>query len=207
MTDQNSDGREDGAVLEGLTFNNWSPVEDSLVIDGLTIKNITFDTNGILLGTASMSNVTVEECSFINDACIHQNDRNEKLTGLVVKNCEFVGDMNGTVTALMLENIENLTVVGCTFTSIDYNVLQTGTIAGVVLIDGNTVDGTGDRVFRFVSMDADMTISNNTITSDGDDLGELAKASNACEITLEGNTWNGASDEESADKFINITAK
>ncbi len=198
---------EDGVIISGLNFNNWNPVELSFKIEGLTIRNITFDTNGIGLGTTSMSDVVIEGCTFINDACILQGDKNEKLTNLTVKDCTFEGDKNGTKTAIMLENSENVTVTGCEFKNIDFNVLQANVICGTVLIDQNAIDGTGDRVFRFVTVNAEITISNNTIVSDGDDNGELAKATSACEITLEGNTWNGLSDSEVADKLINITAK
>ena len=62
-------------------------------------------------------------------------------------------------------------------------------------------------MFRFVEMNADLTISNNTITSDGDDNGELAKSNYAIEITLTNNTWNSLSDADVKDKLINITAK
>jgi hypothetical protein len=62
-------------------------------------------------------------------------------------------------------------------------------------------------VFRFVTVNADTTISNNTIISNGDSDGELAKDTNACQITLTNNTWNGESDAEVAAKLINITAK
>ena len=200
---------EGEVVLKGLTFNNWNPVESSLVIDGLTIKNITFDTSGLGLNTVSMSNVTVDGCKFINDACIKQGDKTEKLTNLVVNSCEFTGDGNGETTALMLENTENVTVTGCTFTSIDFNVLQMNTVNGKVLFDGNTVNGTGDRVFRFVEAGADVTISNNTILSDGDGAGELAKCSSEMQITLTNNVWNGMTDAEvlASGKLINITEK
>ncbi len=195
-----------GAVIEGINLNNWAPVEQSFVVDGLTIKNVTF-TKSLILSTRVMSNVTVEDCDFVNDACIHQNDRAEKLTNLVVKNCSFEGDKNGTTTAIMLENTENVTVTGCTFENIDFNVLQAGVLSGTVLFDNNTVDGTGSRVFRFVTVNADVTISNNTITSDGNGNGELAMATDAVVITLENNTWNGKPDAEVADLLINITAK
>ena len=102
----------------------------------------------------------------------------------------------------------NLTVIGCTFTNIDFNVLQAGILKGEVLFDNNKINGTGDRVFRFVDVDGtDITISNNTIVSDGDADGELAKASNPCEITLNNNSWNGETDTGVASKLINITAK
>lgn len=199
---------EEGTVFDGLTFNNWNPVDISLVIDGLTIKNVTFDTKGLGLSTVDMRGVTVENCKFINDACIMQGDGNEKITDLVVKGCEFIGDgAMGTVTALMLENVENVSVLNCKFTNIDYNVLQSSTLAGTIIFDGNEVNGTGSRIFRIVNVTGEMTISNNVFVSDGDDAGELAKASNACEITLINNTWNGLSDEEVGDKLINITAK
>ncbi len=196
----------DGAVIDGFNLNHWEPYELSFVVDGLTIKNVTF-TKSLILSTRVMSNVTVEDCDFVNDACIHQNDGSEKLTNLVVKNCSFEGDKNGTTTAIMLENTENVTVTGCDFKDIDYNVLQAGKLGGTVLFDDNTVNGTGDRVFRLVTVNADMTISNNTIISDGDDAGELAKATNAVEITLNNNKWNGKTDAEVADLLVNITAK
>lgn len=200
---------EKNVVIHGISFNNWNPVESSIKIEGLTIRNITFDTNGLGLNTVSMSDVTVENCKFINDARILQGDINEKLTNLVVKDCEFTGAGAPEITALMLENTENLTVTGCTFTNISFNVLQMNVIKGTVLFDANIINGTGDRVFRFVAIDAeaDITISNNTITSNGDDDGELAKSSQACEIKFDGNVWNGLFDEEVADKLINITIK
>jgi len=197
---------EENAVVEGLAINGWS-ADSNIVIDGLTIKNVTF-TSGLLLSTKSMTNVTVEDCVFLNDACIHQNDKTEKLTNLVVKNCTFTGDMSGNTTAIMLENTENVTVTGCTFNHIDFNVLQAGILSGDILFDRNTVNGTGDRVFRFVNVaNADITISNNTIVSKGDGDGELAKASNPISIKLVNNTWNGMSDAAVAAKLINITAK
>ena len=200
----------DGAIVEGINLNNWAPVENSFVVDGLKLINLTF-TKSLLLSTRSMANVTIMNCDFINDAAIHQNDNTEKLTNLVVKDCTFTGnnipvDANdkNNATAIMLENTENATITGCTFTNIDFNVVQCGTISGDLLFDGNTVNGTGDRVFRFVNVNADVTISNNTITSNGDADGELAKSSSACVINFSNNTWNGLADVEVFDKFINI---
>lgn len=198
---------QESVTIDGFGVNSWT-TESNIEINGLTFKNVEF-TNGLLLSTKVMSNVTVEKCEFVNDACIHQNDKTEKLTGLKVVDCDFTGDLNGTTTALMLENTENVTVTGCTFTNIDYNVLQSNILSGEILFDTNVVNGTGDRVFRFVefSSDADVTISNNTITSTGDANGELAKSTNHVSITLSNNTWNGQTDAEVAAKLINITAK
>ncbi|MBE5732864.1 MAG: hypothetical protein E7353_07535 [Clostridiales bacterium] len=196
---------EEGAVINGFAINGWS-VDNNIVIDGLTFKNVTF-AQSLSLSTKSMANVTVEDCDFINDACVLQNDKTEKLTNLVIKNCTFTGVTDGgTTTAIMLENTENVSVTGCTFTNIDFNVMQTGIVSGNVVFDGNKVNGTGDRVFRFVTVDsATIAITNNTIVSDGDADGELAKSSNACTIKLENNTWNGKADAEVLDKLINIT--
>ncbi len=197
---------QDGVTVDGFNVYGWS-AESNIEIDGLTFKNITF-TSGLLLSTKVMSNVTVQDCQFTNDACIHQNDRAEQLTNLVVEGCTFTGDMNGTTTAIMLENTYNLSVTGCTFNNIDFNVLQGGVLTGTALIDNNIVNGTGNRVFRFINTsNVDITISNNTITSDGDGEGELAKTTDPTQITLTNNTWNGKSDAEVADKLINITAK
>ena len=194
---------QNGAKIAGFGINGWSAT-DNIEIDGLTFKNVTF-TSGLLLSTKVMKDVTVEECDFVNDACVHQNDRTESLTNLVVTDCTFAGDINGTTTAVMLENTENVTVTGCTFNNIDFNVLQGGVLTGTVLIDDNTVNGTGDRVFRFVdASNANITISNNTIVSNGDGDGELAKASKPTKVTLTNNTWNGKSDAEVASKLINI---
>lgn len=198
---------EDGAAIDGFSVNSWT-TESNIEIDGLTFKNVTF-AKGLLLSTKVMSDVTVESCKFVDDACIHQNDKTEKLTGLRVVDSGFTGDLSGTTTALMLENVEDVTVTGSTFTNIDFNVLQSNILSGTVLFDDNIINGTGDRVFRFVefSTDTDVTISNNTITSEGDDDNELAKSTNPVEITLTNNTWNGKTDAEVADKLINITAK
>ena len=198
---------EDGVTIDGFSVNGWS-ADNNIVVEGLTFENVTF-TKGLLLSTKVMNNVTVENCKFVNDACIHQNDKTEKLTGLKVVDCDFTGDITGTTTALMLENTEDVTVTGSTFTNIDFNVLQGGILSGTILFDDNIVNGTGDRVFRFVSFssDADITISNNTITSEGDDNNELAKSTNPVAITLTNNTWNGQTDAQVADKLINITAK
>lgn len=196
---------ETGTVIDGFSISSWSN-DSNIVIDGLRFKNITFSED-ILLSTKNMSNVIIDSCDFIDDARIHQNDKTEKLTNLIVEKCTFTGTDGGNTTAIMLENTENVTVSGCTFTNIDFNVLQAGILNGVVLIDKNTINGTGDRVFRFVEMNADLTISNNTITSNGDDNEELAKSTDPCEITLTNNTWNGLSDADVKDKLINITAK
>ena len=194
---------KDGVNIAGFSINGWSAT-NNIEINGLTFKNVTF-TSGLLLSTKVMANVTVENCDFVNDACVHQNDNTEKLTNLVIKDCTFAGDINGNKTAVMLENTENVTISGCTFTDIDFNVLQSGVLTGNVLVDNNTVNGTGDRVFRFVNTsNVNITISNNTITSNGDGNGELAKASNPTKIKLRNNTWNGKSDAEVADKLINI---
>ncbi len=199
---------EEGTILNGLSFNNWAE-NVNIVIDGLTLKNITF-AQGVGLNTVSMSNVVVEDCDFIDNARIIQGDAKEKLTNLEVKNCNFTGTINAgddeNVTAIMLENVTDVKISGCTFTNIDYNAIQAGTLNGTVLIDSNTINGTGSRVFRFVTVNGDVTISNNIITSDGEN-GELAKVTNECEMTLSGNTWNGLSDTEVAYKLINITAK
>ena len=194
---------KDGVSIAGFAVNSWTAT-NNIEINGLTFKNVTF-TSDLLLATKVMANVTVENCDFVNDACIHQNDKTEKLTNLVVKDCTFAGDKNGTTTAVMLEHTENVTISGCEFTNIDFNVLQGGVLTGNVLVDNNTVNGTGDRVFRFVNTsNVNITISNNTINSDGDDAGELAKATNLTDINLSNNTWNGKSDAEVADKLINI---
>ncbi len=194
---------KDGVNIAGFDINGWSAT-DNIEINGLTFKNVTF-TSGLFLSTKVMANVTVENCNFVNDACIHQNDKTEKLTNLVVKDCTFTGVAGGNTTAVMLENTENVTISGCTFNNIDFNVLQGGVLTGNVLVDNNTVNDTGDRVFRFVNTsNVNITISNNTIVSDGDGDGELAKASNPTKVTLTNNTWNGKSDAEVASKLINI---
>ncbi len=194
---------EEGTEIEGFTVTSYT-ADSNIVVDGLTFKNVTFS-NDVLLSTKSMANVTFENCDFINDARVHQNDSSEKLTNLVIKDCTFSGDKNGASTAIMLENTENVTVSGSTFTNIDFNVIQAGSVSGNVVFDNNSINGTGDRVFRFVkTANANISITNNTIVSDGDSDGELAKATDYCVVKIENNTWNGKADEEVIDKLINI---
>ena len=68
-----------------------------------------------------------------------------------------------------------------------------------MVITGNTIDGTNDRVFRITDAGAAYVITGNTIVSNGNAEGELALAKNvtdASQITLSGNTWNGKADSE-----------
>ena len=187
---------EDGAVVYGLTFVGAD-------VSGLTIKNVTFATN--LNFNASVSGITIEECTFNTDACITEPDNGGiVITDINIFDTTFEGNLDGTDSAIKLATINNLTVTGCTFTNIDYNAIQVYYPGGTVLIDGNTINNTGSRVFRFTNVTGDITISNNTIVSTGDEAGELAKASNPCTIILDSNTWNGLSDAEVADRLINI---
>ena len=201
---------QDGVYVEGLFFagaaGGWQ-----CNTYGLTFKNITF-TGDINLGSVEHNNILIENCKFEGNARIlHKAATGEKINNLTVVDCTFLGSGEGTITAIMMEDVTNLTVVGCSFTHIQFNVLQAGNLRGEVLFDNNIINGTGDRVFRFVNVDDDdlVTISNNTIISDGDDDGELAKSTNPIEITLNGNTWNDMTDAEAitAGKLVNITAK
>ena len=74
-------------------------------------------------------------------------------------------------------------------------------IQGDVTIDGNVINGTADRALRFAvsNANATLTITNNTIVSDGDGDGQLMKADGsvtAANVTLSGNTWNDKADSQ-----------
>ena len=67
------------------------------------------------------------------------------------------------------------------------------------------INGTTDRPIRLsVSSACNVTITGNTINSDGDVDGELMKIGGADKVTLtmSGNTWNGQSDAEVSAELV-----
>lgn len=191
----------EGTIIEGVFFageaNGWT-----CDIDGLTFRNITF-TKDITIGSVDNKNILIEKCVFTGNARINQNtSTGEKIKGLVVKNCNFTGTGEGTTTAIMLNDVTDLTVQGCTFTNIQYNAIQ-GSMSGTVLIDNNTITGTGDRVFRptTIGENTTITISKNKISNSGrvkDEKRQLICIGNdsgvpaSSSIIFTGNTYDGA---------------
>jgi len=188
--------------------------------NGLTLQGITFNVEGITGSdensdeTNAINDLAVIECTFTDGAVIHLNG-DCAVDGLTVKDCVFV-KTDSTAnppekTAILVQgSTKDVEITGNTISNCEFNAIQLGVIDDEVLISGNTINGTADRVLRFTTIEATakLTISNNIITSDGDEAGELAKATslaNGSTVVLSGNTWNGKTDAEVADKLINLT--
>lgn len=186
---------ENAAVIKGFTL--YENCHGPHTIDGLTFKNVTFDGTGVCFSAKDVKNITFDGCTFKNDARIIQNDGNEHISNLIVKNCEFEGDStvgNTTKTAIMLENATEVTIINCTFKDIDFNAMQFGKLDGNIVIKENYIDNTGDRAIRILDGgNADIAINNNVMLSDGDDDGQLFKINSMGQgkIDLENNYWNG----------------
>lgn len=228
--------RETGVTIIGETltegkvevgrFFTQAPDPVSKIV-GLTVENIAFPgvTAGGFhfegVGTGS-ENLTIKNCTFTGKAHINLGDGRDHVNTQIL-DCVFTDIDDGTDSAttalsgILAYRIDGMTIKGCTFTNMDYNAIQLfnrndSQLKGDVLIEGNTINGTGDRVFRFgpITAEGTLTIKNNTITSNGDGDGQLAKATSLADgssVTLSGNKWNSgtANDVEVADKLINLT--
>lgn len=176
----------DGAKVKGFTI--YENVHGVYKVDGLTFKNVIFEGTA-WLSADDMKNITFDGCTFKNDAQINQNDPNEHISNLVIKNCKFEGDAtvgNTTNTAIMVENATGLTIDNCTFEKIDYNAMQLCTLNGKVVVTNNKILSTGSRNLYFTkdNMTADVTVSGNTFcipaTPKAD--GNFIKSNTAIEI-------------------------
>ncbi|MBR2460458.1 MAG: hypothetical protein IKB34_04435, partial [Clostridia bacterium] len=187
----------------GTTFSNLRLGENDtadVVMTGWTFKNIGFTGDGLII---SMNNkdVTVENCRFTNTELMNTGTSAYQAVNFTVKNCIFDGSHATRKTQLALQNNDGVTITGCTFNNAAYNAMNITEIHGNVTIDGNTINGTANRPFRFVIADpsATLIIKNNTVVSGGNSEGQLVKADGTVtvgNITLDGNTWNGKSDSD-----------
>ncbi len=189
---------------EGTAFTGFSVNDEN--ISGWTFQNITFDgnssdnagnTDGIAFSTkATVEGLTIDNCNFINGANLSMiNTSGTTFKDVVVKNSTFSEVGEGP--AILLQGVENITVDGCTFTNAGYNAIQTNKMTGDVFFTNNTITNTTDRAIRFSNNGANITITGNTVVSQGDADGELLKSSGTNgTITLSGNTWNGKADAE-----------
>ena len=188
---------------EGTTFSKLRFGENddaSIVMTGWKLKNIEFTGDGLIFGINN-TGVTVDGCTFTNTELQNTGSNANLATNFTVKNCTFDGGHATRKTQLALQNSNGITVTGCTFTNAAHNAMNITSVQGNVVIKGNTINGTADRALRFVisNANAKLTITNNTIVSEGDDDGQLMKADGnvtASNVTLSGNTWNGKTDSQ-----------
>ena len=120
----------------------------------------------------------------------------ESFDTVTIKNCLFDNVAEGSP-AILLQGVNNATVENCVFNNAGYNAVQTNKSSGTVTIKGNYINQTEDRALRISNQGANVIISGNEIVSEGDDAGELFKSSGTNgTINLEGNYWNGLTDNE-----------
>ena len=93
--------------------------------------------------------------------------------------------------------VNNATVEYCSFINVGFNAVQITKSTGEVNIISNTVNGTGDRVFRISNTGADVNVIANIMVSNGDAEAQLFKSSgDNGTVTFEYNLWNGQTDAE-----------
>ena len=182
----------------GTQFKSF--VVGNRAIEGWTFKDVTFYADGLQFTTdAEINGVTLDGCNFIDGAHVSViKTNNVSKANFTVKNCTFVG-CDPESPAILLQGTENVVVTGNTFTGIGHNAVQLTKITTDVVITDNVIDGTTDRPLRLsVTSACNVTITGNTINSDGDANGQLMKIGGGDKVTLtmSGNTWNGQSDAE-----------
>ena len=142
---------------------------------------------------------------------IYETDAGVVLTcnrkNITIKNC----DMKNLHQGVKIMYVENLTIENNTFTGIKGRDLLIGAdltaLAGEIKITGNTFDGSTERVIRMTNVDAEVEISNNVVKNyDGedDDMVKIDLVSDAEQVTLSGNDWNGVNDEDALDEVVKV---
>ena len=170
-------------------------------MEGWTFKNVTFYGDGFRLQNgAAANNIQLEGCNFIDGATFYSLAAyGGKTENATFNNCHFFDTVENAVNknAISIQDANNITITGCTFSNVRNAVNFGSSASGNMVITGNTVNGSIDRVFRITNTNATYTITGNNITSDGDDDNQLMLAKNISDISvisLDGNTWNGKSD-------------
>ena len=189
---------------EGTQFKKFTV--GNKAVEGWTFKNVTFYDDGLSFTTdATINGLTLDGCTFVDGAHISVISTNSVAKeNFTVKNCSFSG-IDDESPAILLQNTQGIVVTGNTFTGIGHNAVQLTKIKADVEITNNVINGTTDRPIRLsVSSACNVTITGNTINSDGDVDGELMKIGGADKVTLtmSGNTWNGQSDAEVSAELV-----
>ncbi len=180
-------------------------------IEGWTFKNVTFAKDGLLLSnTSNAKGLTIDGCKFVEGANLSLlAPSGTRHNDVVVKHTSFtnvsayVTSDGKAVPAILIQGTENITVEDCTFLDAGHNALQIVRPSGTVSVTGNTIDGTIDRAIRFsLSNDVALTISSNTVNTNGDDQGELMKIGGWDNIntypTLTGARCDGATEADAS---------
>ena len=184
--------------MEGTSIGLWFG-KDCAPVNGWTFQNISFTgDNGLTIDCVN-NGVTVENCTF-TDTLLESADK-AYASDLTVKNCNFEGKAAENKPAVYIGENNGVSITGCTFTNVGYNAIQIGKMHGDVSIENNRIDGTCDRAMRFTAAAANeaavVTIKGNTVTNGADDAREVLKANDKnYEITFEGNTWDGKTDND-----------
>ena len=186
--------------MEGTSIGLWFG-EGCKPVNGWTFQNISFIGNMGLTIDCVNNGVTVENCMFTGTR-LESAGGGAYASDLTVKNCTFkdTTDRGGKPTVYIHEN-DGVSITDCTFTNVGYNAIQIGKMNGNVSIENNTIDGTYDRAMRFTAAAANgavvATIKDNIVTNGADGAGEVLKANDKnYEITFEGNTWDGKTDND-----------
>lgn len=171
-------------------------------MDGWVFKNVNFVGSGFRLQNgATATNIRLEGCTFTGGATFYSLAASGGyVSGATIYDCEFYDTVNSGVNknAISIQDARNIKIEACTFSNVR-NAINFGSSAtGNMVITGNTVIGTTDRVLRITDGGATYTITSNTITSCGEGEGQVIRISDvtAENVTLSANSWNGHADGE-----------
>ena len=201
----------DNLKIEGVTFDldkNTAAINlgDRIRVTGLTVENCTVNGTGnygdserLLYNTLASKEYKSENRELVYDK-IQKYDVNftSGLKNLIITGCTF----NNLHQVAELRNLENLTFSGNTVNGnknqtllLTTNTGDSVSVSGTVTIANNSIDGTtDDRVFRLSSVNAEVSITGNTITGYAHNEADLIKISGSgddAEYTIAGNNWSG----------------
>ena len=185
--------------MEGTSIGLWFG-EGCKPVNGWTFQNISFTGDKGLFIDCVNNGVTVENCTFTG-TLLESAGGGAYASDLTVKNCTFKDTVDTEKPTVYIHENDGVSITDCTFTNVGYNAIQIGKMHGDVSIENNRIDGTCDRAIRFTKEAANeavvATIKDNIVTNGADGAGEVLKANDKnYEITFEGNTWDGKTDND-----------
>ena len=180
-------------------------------IENLSVQDVTFTgdaTTAIdLCGQIRVNGLTVKNC-VMNDTgdsrLLYRQATVVTYTDLLtetelmttsIKNVSIIDcEITGAYMVAELRGLENLTVTGNTFTNIADRVLLLATqdvhYTGEIVITDNTVNGAGERFLRAADVDANVTITGNTVSNyTGSDTDIVKVTELTGSYTISNNDW------------------
>ncbi|MBQ7373641.1 MAG: hypothetical protein IJW64_03670 [Clostridia bacterium] len=187
--------------ISGVTFTgaqNAFVISGKVSVDGLTLENCAMQDDGnnvLLYATGTTTSVYTDKLT--DKVFLTQGIKN-----VTVKGCTVIGAKQ----VIELRETENVTISNNVFKNIVARDILLATNSGCsytgeINIVGNLSDGSTERFLRASNVNAKVTLSNNVVSnwssSEGDtDIVKFSGNGSNTTFTLEGNVWNGETDDE-----------